>query len=234
MSLALFQELAAAALIEIARRGCLPILAGGTPLYINAVVEGWRIPRVPPNQELRSRLAAEAEESGIGYLTRRLAKVDSIAAERSRTNLRRIIRGLEVYEATGTPMSQLEGKSSPIFDALEIGLTMPREHLYELIDQRVDEQVALGLLGEAQRLLRSGVSPEAPAFSALGYRQLLPVLSGESTLDAAIERIKFDTHRYVRHQETWLRKNDRIEWFDVTAEGWKERAMARVENFLVS
>lgn len=234
MSLARYQDLAMSAIADISERGGLPLLVGGTPLYIKAVVEGWRIPRVPPDPEFRARLEAEAAASGIAPLVNRLRAVDPAAAERHGSNLRRIIRALEIYEATGIPMTAQEGKGPAPYRALEIGLTMPRARLYDAVDDRVNDQIAHGLVAEVQSLLAAGLQENAPAMASLGYRQLLPYLRGESTLDAAIDRIRFDTHRYVRHQETWLRRNPRLVWFDVTHSGWHEAAMERVRRFLAS
>ncbi|MBA2518520.1 MAG: tRNA (adenosine(37)-N6)-dimethylallyltransferase MiaA [Chloroflexia bacterium] len=232
MSLAIYQDLAMRAIAGVHGRGRLPLLVGGTPLYLNAVVEGWRIPRVPPNPALRRELEAEATAGGGEQLAARLREVDPVAADRSAGNVRRIIRALEVYAATGVPMSAQEGKGPPPFRALELGLTMPRDVLYRAIDARVDEQSRRGLLDEVRTLVEGGVTAAAPAMSSLGYRQLLPYLRGEMTLDAASERIKLDTHRYVRQQETWLRRNPRLVRVDVTAPDWVERAARLVASFL--
>lgn len=232
MSLARYQDLAMTAMAQIVARQRVPLLVGGTPLYINAVVEGWRIPRVPPNPRLRAALEAEAAEDGIAALSERLRAVDPVAAARSGSNLRRIVRALEIYQATGLPMTAQEGKGPPPFDACEIGLTMPRETLYQAIDDRVADQIARGLVAEVRTLLESGIRPEAPAMTSLGYRQLLPYLRGETSLDEAVARIRFDTHRYVRHQETWLRRNPRLFRVDVTRPGWQEAVLARVRAFL--
>lgn len=232
MSLAVYQELAMQAIAGAHGRGRLPLLVGGTSLYVNAVVEGWRIPRVPPNPELRRALAEEAATHGPEWLEDRLRAVDPLAADRAAGNLRRIIRALEVYRATGAPMSDQEGKGPPPFRALELRLTAPRATLYEKIDARADQLLAAGLLAEVRTLLEGGVPPDAPAMSSIGYRQLLPYLAGEGTLAEAVDRIKHETHRYVRHQETWLRRNPRLVPVDVTAVGWVETAARLVAAFL--
>ena len=232
MSLARFQDLALDAIENVLGRNTLPVLVGGTPLYVNAVVEGWRIPRVPPNPSLRAVLEDEARTLGVTVLRDRLREVDPMAAERTGSNVRRVIRALEVYEATGVPMSAQEGKGPPPYTALEIGLTMPRADLYRAVDTRVRDQIERGLVEEVRTLLESGVPPTAPAMSSLGYRQLIPYLLGESSLEEAVERIRLDTHRYVRHQETWLRRNPRLVWFDVTTPEWTVKARTRVHAFL--
>jgi tRNA dimethylallyltransferase len=232
MSLATYQELAMRAIASIHARGRLPILVGGTPLYINAVVEGWRIPRVPPHKEIRARLALEAESQGADALTERLRRVDPVTAGRSGQNLRRVIRALEIYEVTGEPMSALEGKGPRPFDALELRLTMPRDRLHTAIDRRVEGQIEQGLVEEVRGLLEGGLAPDAPSMSSLGYRQLVPYLDGSQSLADASARIKVDTHRYVRHQETWLRRNPNLIPIDVTDANWIERAAGLVAAFL--
>jgi tRNA dimethylallyltransferase len=233
MSLAVFQRLAFAAIDDVLARGRLPFLTGGTPLYINAVVENWRIPEVPPDEAFRATLSREIEESGLKSVVERLRAVDPVAAERSSANPRRVIRALEIYQKTGKPMSEIEGKDPPHYRALELGLTMPRERLHTVIDARAEDQIRDGLEREVRQLLDAGVPRSNPAFSSIGYRQLFPVIDGEQSLAEAVQTIKHDTHRYVRHQETWLRKNPCIIWIDVTEDGWQERAAALVQSFLL-
>ena len=111
-------------------------------------------------------------------------------------------------------MSEIEGKEPPSWRTLLIGLTLPREELYRRIDKRVDQQIADGLVEEVRELLRRGVRAEAPAMSAIGYPQIVAYIDGRTTLDEAVARIKFDTHRYVRHQLTWLKRMADVHWFD--------------------
>jgi tRNA dimethylallyltransferase len=232
MSLAVFQRLAFTAIDEVLARGRIPFLTGGTPLYINAVVEHWRIPEVAPDSVFRETVAREIERVGLEPVVERLRAVDPVAAQRSSANPRRIIRALEIFEKTGIPMSELEGKNPSRYRALELGLTMPRDRLHAAIDARAEDQIRDGLESEVRHLLDSGVSRTNPAFSSIGYRQLFPVIDGEQSLDEAIQIIKHDTHRYVRHQETWLRKNPRIVWLDVTEGSWQKRAKSLVQGFL--
>jgi tRNA dimethylallyltransferase len=232
ISLATYQELAMESIAEVLQRGRLPLLVGGTPLYLNAVVEGWTIPRVAPVPEIRARLEAEAAEIGLAKLTARLHAVDPASAERSGQNLRRVVRALEVHEVTGRPMSEQEGKGPRPFAALELCLAMPRDALYQRIDDRVHQIVQRGLVGEVKGLLDGGLNPGAPAMSSIGYRQLLPYFAGEATLDEVITRIKLDTHRFVRKQMTWFRHNPRLVAIDVTVPGWVETTLGFVERFL--
>ena len=234
MSLATFQGLALATIREVLARGRLPFLVGGTPLYVNAVVEGWRIPAVPPNPEYRRELAMEIARDGLAGVVARLAAVDPIAAARSGANPRRVVRALEIYAATGMPMSALEGKGPAPFATLELGLTLERAALYRRIDDRVDAQIRRGLVEEVRGLLERGGDPSIPAFSSLGYRQLVPLPADSDALAEAVTRIKLDTHRYVRHQETWLRRNPRVIRFDVAQPDWLTRAAEQVSAFLTN
>ncbi|MBA2276538.1 MAG: tRNA (adenosine(37)-N6)-dimethylallyltransferase MiaA [Chloroflexia bacterium] len=232
MSLATWQDLASTAIADIHARGRLPLLVGGTPQYVAAAVEGWRIPRVPPNPPLRLELEREAAANGVETLRRRLQAVDPVAAAKIGPNTRRIIRALEVHAATGLPISTLQGKGPPPYAALEIWLTMPRDALYARIDARVDEQLARGLLDEVRSLLAVGVPPDALSMSSLGYRQSLPAIAGTATVGEVAARIKTDTHRYVRQQETWLRRNPRLVRIDVTAPGWRDEIEGRIRAFV--
>ncbi len=216
MSASHFQHLATGTIAAIHERGHIPVLVGGTPQYVNAVVEGWRIPRVPPNHERRRELEREAAAVGVEPLLKRLAAVDPGAAARSGPNLRRIIRALEVFDATGVPSSQRVTRDDASFRPLEFELWVPREVLYSRIDARVDRMIENGLVDEVRSLIEKGYDPALPAFSSIGYRQLMPALAAGDDLGHAIERIKLDTHRLVRHQQTWFRKNDRLIRIDMT------------------
>jgi tRNA dimethylallyltransferase len=232
MSLAAYQDHAVAAIAAVHGRGKLPFLVGGTPQYVAAVVEGWRIPRVPPDHQFRHELERDVAANGVAPLLRRLDAVDPVAAARIGPNPRRIIRALEVYTATGEPISTQQGKGPPPYDALELWLTMPREELYARIDSRVEEQLARGLLDEVRGLLAAGVPSDAPAMTSLGYRQSLPAIAGDVTVAEAAARIKTETHRFVRHQETWFRRNPRLEQIDVTVPAWLDTMANRIRRFL--
>lgn len=232
VSLATFQDLAFAAIDDVLARGKIPFLVGGTPQYINAVVENWQIPRVEPDPELRSRLQREADEHGADHLLARLRKVDPVAADRNAGNTRRVIRALEVWEKTGVPITAQQGKGTPRYDALEIELWRPREELYRRIDDRAMDQIRGGLLDEIRDLIAAGANPESPSFSSIGYRQAMPHIRGEATLDDIIERMQFDCHRLVRHQETWWRKNPRLTRIDLEQPGAEQRVRDLISGHL--
>ncbi len=216
-SLAQYQELAYGVIGDIQQRNKLPILVGGSGMYIWAVLEGWGIPRVPPDLEFRRSLEEIAAGAGRDELYQQLEEVDPVAAQRiDRRNVRRTIRALEVHRSTETPFSQLQSKQAPPFNVLIVGLTADRAELYRRIDLRVDEMIKQGLVAEVEKLLEIGYDFNMPAMSGIGYKQIGLFLNGELTLATATQQIKFETHRFVRHQYNWFRLNDeRIDWFDI-------------------
>jgi tRNA dimethylallyltransferase len=215
--LAQYQKLAGEAIKDIQKRGKRAILVGGSGLYVWAVVEGWEIPKVVPDLKLRRKLEEKAAREGRSGLYQELAQVDPVAAQRiDPGNIRRIIRALEVYRGAEAPISQLQLKTKPLYETLMIGLTADRAELYRRIDLRVDEMIELGLVDEVRGLMDKGYALSLPAMSGIGYKQIGLYLKGELTLATAIQQIKFETHRLVRHQYSWFRlKDDRIRWFDI-------------------
>ncbi len=213
LSLGEYQQLAYAAIEDVQRRKRLPVLVGGTGQYVEAVVSGWGIPRVPPQPALRAAL----ERLGGAELARWLALLDPVAAAAiDPRNVRRLVRALEVTLMSGRPISALQIKAPPPYRIAIIGLHYTRSTLHKRIDQRVDEMMAAGLLAEVSGLRQAGYGRNLPAMSGLGYRQLYAYLEGEMTLSEAVQRIKFETHRFVRQQYTWFRLDDpRITWFDL-------------------
>jgi tRNA dimethylallyltransferase len=232
VSLGDYQQMAHAAIASVHERGRLPVLVGGTGQYASAVVEGWGIPRVPPQPHLRAVL----ERLGGDELNRWLQALDPPAAQKIHPrNVRRVIRALEVTLVSGRPISALQRRRPPAYDILTLGLDADRAALYERVDRRVDEMMAAGLLEEVRALHRAGYGWHLPAMSALGYRQLGAYLRGELSLDEAVERIKFETHRFVRQQYTWFQLHDpRIHWFDVEQPGYPERAALVVSGWLAA
>jgi tRNA dimethylallyltransferase len=223
-TLAQYQELAYDAIADVLARGKGPLLVGGTGQYVRAVVEGWGIPRVPPNEELRAELYRQAEVKGETALHARLWKVDPAAAQRiDPCNVRRVIRALEVYLETGQPISELQRKKPPPYRILQIGLTMKRQELYRRVDERVDRMVEEGLVDEVRGLVERGYSYDLPSMSGLGYQQIGMYLRGQVSLEEAIQLIKRHTRRFVRHQYNWFRLDDeRIRWFDVLSGSYGE------------
>jgi len=218
VGLAEFQEQAYSAIADIHARGKLPLLVGGTGQYVRAVVEGWCIPRVPPDPALRAELENQAEREGAQQLHTRLAQLDPNAARRiDPHNVRRVIRALEVCLITGKPISEQQRKQPPPYPVLQIGLTMERAALYARADRRVETMMAAGLEDEVHRLMEAGYGWNLPAMSGLGYAQFRPYFEGQATLEDVMVEIKRATHRFIRHQYNWFRPNDPdIRWFGVT------------------
>ncbi|HMO57116.1 MAG TPA: tRNA (adenosine(37)-N6)-dimethylallyltransferase MiaA [Roseiflexaceae bacterium] len=206
-SLALYQDLAFAAIADVYARNRQPLLVGGTGQYLAALLQGWQMPRVAPQPELRAALEREAAQHGAAALHARLTQVDPVAAAAILPgNLRRVIRALEVYEASGTPISQQRGMTPPPFAIRTFWLTRDTATLYARIDERVDRMITAGLVDEVRRLIDRGYHWDLPAMSGLGYRQFRPFLAGETDLTTAIERPKFDTHAFARRQAAWFRR----------------------------
>lgn len=216
LSIAEYQQLGYATIDAVHARGNVPFLVGGSVLYIRAIVEGLRIPEVPPNPALRAELEAVAATGGWEPVFARLQQLDpATAAVIDRKNTRRVIRALEIFMATGKPKVELEGADPPPYRILMIGLDRSRENLYARIDRRVDLMMEQGLLAETQALLDAGYDPKLSSMSSLGYRELIAYLNGDLARDEAIEKIKTETHRFVRHQYTWFRKMEGVRWFQV-------------------
>ena len=219
-SLADYQSDAYRALADITARGLTPLLVGGTGLYVRAVLDGLSIPRVPPDPELRAALEQRAAREGREVLHAELARLDPGAATSiDARNVRRVVRALEVCLLTGRPFSATGSAAPPPYRVLRIGLTASRDILYRRIDSRIDAQLAAGLVDEVRRLLAAGYLTASPAMSSLGYRELAAYLRGELSLDVAAERMKFETHRYVRQQYTWFRLDSpAIHWLDIATD----------------
>lgn len=184
-----FKRMALKKIEEILRRRKLPILAGGTGLYLNTVLQNYQIPRVPPQHDLRFQLQKFYEQYGAAELYRILREKDPAAAARIHpNNVRYVIRALEINIAGNTP--KVDEKAEPLYEVFSIGITWPREVLYERIDARVDELINKGLLNEVKTLLMKGYDEKIPAMSSIGYQELIAYIRGKCTLQEALEEIK--------------------------------------------
>jgi tRNA dimethylallyltransferase len=235
-SLGRYLDLAGQTLSDCWSRGVLPILAGGTGQYVWALLEGWQVPRVPPDHTLRAELKAQLGREGPEPLLEELRKVDSeYAASVDPRNVRRVIRALEVYRHTGRPISATQTRQPPDMAWAVVGLTCQRNELYRRIDARVDAMMAAGFLDEVRALLDRGYGGDPPAMSGIGYRQLRQHLAGDLSLDDAVARIKTQTHRLARLQHAWFQPDDaRIHWIDVTASDPFANALLVVESKLIA
>jgi len=228
-SLALFQPLAYQAIEAVSKRRKLPILVGGTGQYVWGVVEGWQVPRVPPDRAFRQEMEERASREGAGAVHEELRALDPGAASRiDPRNVRRAIRALELARA-GVRGRE---KRPPLHEFAIIGLTAPRDELYARIDRRVDDMISRGWVEEVRGLLEKGYGLSLPALSSVGYREIACHVKGEFGLPQAIQRIKYATHRFARRQYAWFRLGDsRIRWLQ--AEGAEaEGAVALVKEAL--
>ena len=214
-SLAVYLPNAVDVIQEIHNRKNLPFLVGGTGQYIQAVVQGWQLPPIKPNPALRNILGHWAEQVGVEGIRARLTELDPEAAEGiDGPNLRRIIRALEVTLSSGKKFSDQKNKKGTPYQVLQIGLSRPREDLYQRIDFRIDRMLDQGLVGEVQALLDNGYSPELSSMSAIGYKQIVKFLSGKCSLEESVQQIRSKTRKYVRQQANWFQENDPdIHWF---------------------
>jgi tRNA dimethylallyltransferase len=212
------EVLAAAA--GVVNRGRVPIVVGGTGLYLKALIDGL-FPGPGRDPALRAALEGEAGDKGLDALFRRLEEVDPVYARKIRSRDRiRIIRALEVWSLTGRPLSEHFLGTKPAATAyrlLKVGLELDRPSLNHRIDERVERMFERGLLDEVRGLLARGVRETAPPFRALGYRQALACLRGELSLEAAKALTKTDTRHYAKRQMTWFRKMDGVAWFRADA-----------------
>ena len=216
-SVARYVEMAARCVDDVLARGKLPIVAGGTGLYIDSLLSGRTFASFSPDSALRGELERELEEKGGQAMLEALAQVDPEAAQRLHPNdHKRIIRALEVYRSTGKTITQHNRETQaipPRYNALTIGLAFQdRQAMWRRIDQRVDEMVAAGLEDEVRRLLTSGISPKCTAMQAIGYKEFTQALSGEMTWQEAADVVKLRSRQYAKRQLTWFGRNPNTRW----------------------
>jgi len=218
-SAALYQKVARTAISQVSARGSLPIVAGGSGLYVRAALDDWSFPPGEAESPERQRLEALARDVGAEGLHSRLHEIDpESAAIIHPANVRRTMRALEIAAQGGSYAEQarLFSERRSIYDTVFLGMTMDRQTLYDRIDQRVDAMISAGLVEEVRRLLDAGFREALTAAQAIGYKELVPVIEKERELAEAIEGIKRATRRYAKRQLTWFRADRRIRWIDVT------------------
>lgn len=214
-----FQDMAGEAITHITEQGRIPIIVGGTGLYIESLIYDFNLNPVGSDEVYREQLAEEAERHGNEVLHRKLQQVDPLSAERIHPNdIRRVIRALEVHHLTGKPFSdERRGKKKEsIYKLCLIGLTMDRAMLYKRIEERIDLMIEQGLVDEVKHLLSQGYSLEHTAMQAIGYKEIIRYLQGEYDLERAIYLLKRDTRRFAKRQLSWFRKMEHIHWLDVS------------------
>ncbi|MCA0969054.1 tRNA (adenosine(37)-N6)-dimethylallyltransferase MiaA [Halobacillus litoralis] len=224
-SVAEFQSTVQELIHDVHNRGKLPILVGGTGLYIQATLYDFHFSDEKKDETVMKRLEEEKNELGIAALYERLKQVDPIQAEKVHpNNHRRVLRALEVYETTGRAMSQhqeTQPEESP-FKPVLIGLEMDREALYERINNRVDQMMEEGLLEEVKRLYEEGLE-EAQSMKAIGYKEFIPYFKGEYDLDRAVELLKRNSRRYAKRQYTYFRNKMKVSWYNVSLDDYEEK-----------
>lgn len=206
---------AEAAIDDILKRGRVPVLAGGTGLYMDSVLSNTAFSENSSFSVARERLEKLFEEKGREYIFEMLEKIDPEAAEKIHpNNTRRVIRALEIYETTGKTLTQanIESKRPEKYESLVIGLMWDRETLYERINERVERMMAEGLLKEVETLRKKGMKAEYTSMQAIGYKELFEYFEGNCTLEEAKEKIKQESRRYAKRQMTWLKRNKKINW----------------------
>lgn len=225
-SASMFRQLATSAIEEILSRGRIPIVVGGSGLYVNALTYPLGF-AVPKDDAARENAVCEYDQSAEGAYAR-LKRVDPITAERLHPNdKKRIVRALEVFDCSGRPLSSYgadfqntEGKQAS-FEPMIVGLTMDRELLYQRINLRVDLMMERGLLAEARTIYDANYDRALPAMKSIGYQQLFAFFEGNCALDESVEKIKQDTRHFAKRQLTWFKRDERIVWHDVT--NWDDR-----------
>lgn len=211
MSLAEYKAMALERINDIVSRGKLPIVVGGTGLYIWSIVDNLEPPQVPPNKTLRRSLEKRSHEDLLLWLKK--LDPESYAAVDIK-NPRRVIRALEVAILSGESFASQRKQEQPLYNALQIGLQRPLPDLYQRIDAAIEQQIIDGLEQETFSLMKQKYGWNLPSMSSIGYKQMVDFLEGRSTKEQAVELIKLATHKYAKRQMTWFRRDKRIIWLD--------------------
>lgn len=209
ISVAEWREMALTAIKGIVARKRLPIVVGGTGLYVKALVDNFIFPRVEPNMHLRSAFEARPLEEVVALLR----KLDPAAAEAvDLKNQRRVIRALEVVTFTGKSFTAQKLVGRPVVDALQVGIKWTRQELYHRIDAEIEGMIERGWIDEIREIIAKKIPLDAPAMTSIGYRELLQYIKGERTLEGAIQACKTAVHHYAKRQETWFKRDPHIHW----------------------
>lgn len=216
-SVAEFQSLVKHAIQEISKKNKLPILVGGTGLYVQSVIYDYQFNDADKDEQYRNELEQIAIENGEQYLYAQLQRIDPEAAKSIHpNNVRRVIRALEVYHVTSIPFSkwQKQKEESP-YNLIVIGLEMERELLYNRINQRVDEMIHKGLIEEVKKFHDAKLR-DCQSLQAIGYKEIYAALDGETSMEEAIALLKRNSRRYAKRQFTWFKNKMEVQWFDMT------------------
>jgi tRNA dimethylallyltransferase len=235
-SAALYQPLARAAIVDISTRGMVPIVVGGTGLYVSAALDDLTFPASAATSDVRARLQRQADELGAFALHKELAEVDPSAAMSIHpNNVRRVIRALEVHELTGRKFSEMAGSFKErryLDDTITVGINYDRDELWRRIDVRTVKMLERGWIQEAERLYYGGHEISRTAGQALGYREIRDHLMGLASLEQTVERIRLATRHYAKRQMTWFRADRRVHWIDAHAGEGAEQLTDKVELYI--
>ena len=233
-SVADYTEMAHKVIADIYEKGKIPIMAGGTGLYINSVVNDVTFGEMDTDYELRESLRKTAEEKGSEYLLHMLSEFDEVSAKRLHpNNLRRIIRAIEFYKITGKPISEHQEetkKTQSRYNPLMLCVNWDREELYDRINRRVDMMMDEGLLDEVKRLMDMGYTNDLNSMQGIGYKEVMDYFDGKASLEETVEIIKQSSRRYAKRQLTWFRRDERIHY--VSSENPFEEAKLLIDDFL--
>ncbi|CRK80371.1 tRNA delta(2)-isopentenylpyrophosphate transferase [Neobacillus massiliamazoniensis] len=217
-SVAEFQQLVRSKISEIAKKGKLPMIVGGTGLYIQSVLYDYQFSDAPADEGFRKELEEKVKERGSQILHQELVEIDPESASHIHpNNARRVIRALEIYHCTGKTMSEYQEKQQPdlLYDTALVGLTMERELLYERINLRVEMMLEEGLLDEVKRLYQQNLR-DCQSIQAIGYKEIYEYLDGLVALEQAVDQLKQNSRRYAKRQFTWFKNKMDVKWFDMT------------------
>jgi tRNA dimethylallyltransferase len=217
-NLGLFLDRARRTINDIFERSKLPILVGGSGQYIWGLLEGWQVPQIPPNSELRISLERRIRKDGLATVYKELTTLSPESASRiDASNPRRVIRALEIYYSSGKQANTSDNIPPP-FSINIAGLCLERSDLYRRAENRIDRMIENGWVKEVEQLLAMGYNPDLPSMSSLGYTEICEHLRGITTIDQAINKTKSRTRKFIRHQNSWFKKSDcRINWIENTS-----------------
>jgi tRNA dimethylallyltransferase len=211
ISMSEYREIAEGIIKDIYKRKRVPMLVGGTFLYISAILEGYKMDKIPPDEKLRKKLYDLAKKKGNEAVYEKLVKLDPKAAKKIHmNNLRYVIRAIEINMA-GKKKVDKKARKSP-YDTYMIGLTRPRAEIYERINKRVDAQVERGLIKEVEKLLKKGYDLSLPSMTSLGVKEIIPYIKKKMSLEECLEILKMNTRRYAKRQTTWLKRYKSVKW----------------------
>lgn len=232
-SVAEYQILAKKYIETVFQRDKTPVVSGGTGLYLNSLLYDMNFSVMPRQADFRKRLEEEAEQYGAEHVHNRLKALDAAAAERIHpNNLKKVIRAIEVFETTGEGIREFQESFVPTRDygCILIGLTRDREELYRRIDERVDQLIKLGLVGEIEGLLEKGLTENSISMKGIGYKEIISYLHGAYDLEEAIRLVKRNTRHYAKRQLTWLRRYPDMLWFNLSEYETEEKALSAISE----